>query len=68
MINVDWSKCINRPVGGGEGGGGLPNPFLKIGKNSSNLEKECPDCGHLWLKFLIWNRALLKSKDFRWVH
>ena len=35
------------------GGGGLPCPFLKIGKKCHNLEKNYPDCGHLWLQFLI---------------
>ena len=34
-------------------GGGLPCPFLKIGKKFPNLEKKCPDCGHLWVKFII---------------
>ena len=38
---------------GGGGGGGLPCPFSKIGKNCPNLEKKCPDFGHLWVKFLI---------------
>ena len=31
----------------GEGEGNLPCPFLKIGKKCPNLEKKCPDCGHL---------------------
>ena len=35
------------------GGGGLPCRFLKIGKKCHNLEKNYPDCGHLWLQFFI---------------
>ena len=31
-------------------GGGLPCPFLKIGKKCPNLEKKCPDSGHLQVK------------------
>ena len=35
-------------------GGGLPCPFSKIGKKwCPNLEKKCPDFGHVWVKFLI---------------
>ena len=37
----------------GERGGGLHCPFSKIGENCPNLEKKCPDFGHLWVKFLI---------------
>ena len=33
-------------------GGRFPCTFSKIGKNCANLEKKCPDCGHLWVKFL----------------
>ena len=36
-----------------EGEGGLPCSFLKTGKKCPNLEKKCPYCGHLWVKFLI---------------
>ena len=53
MIDVDRSRCVTRAGVGGEGGGDLLSPFLKIGKKCPNLEKKCPDCGHLWLKFLI---------------
>ena len=37
------------------GGRGEVSPLLfsKIGKECPNLEKKCPDCGHLWVKFLI---------------
>ena len=31
----------------GGGGEGLPCPFWKIGKKCPNLEKKCPDYGHL---------------------
>ena len=31
----------------GEGGGGVSCPFSKTGKKCPNLEKKCPDCGHL---------------------
>ena len=34
-------------------GGGLPCPFSKIGKKCANLDKKCPDCGDLRVKFLI---------------
>ena len=36
-------------------GGGLRCPFLKIGKGCLDLDKKCPDCFHLWLKFPILN-------------
>ena len=36
----------------------LPCPFSKIGKKCPNLEKKRPDCGHLWVKFLIWNETV----------
>ena len=36
----------------------LPCPFSKIGKNFPNLEKKYPGCGHLWVKFLIWNEIV----------
>ena len=38
-------------------GGGLPCLFLKIGKKCPNLEKKCPDCGHLYVKFVIQNEV-----------
>ena len=53
-------KYASRRVTIGGGGGGLPCPFSKIEKNYPNLEKECPDFGHLWVKFLIYN-AIFKS-------
>ena len=31
----------------------LPCPFPKIRKNCPNVWEKCPDCGHLWVKFLI---------------
>ena len=47
-----WTK---RVTGGGEerGGGALLCTFSKTGKKYLNFEKKCPDCGHLWVKFLI---------------
>ena len=38
-----------------EGGrvGGLPCPFSKIGKKCPNFWQKRPECGHLWVKFLI---------------
>ena len=42
-------RCVTR----GGRGGGLPCPFSKIGKKCPNLEKKCPDFGHLWVQFLI---------------
>ena len=48
-------------LGGGGGGveGGRPCPYLNIGKNCPNFGKN-PDCGHLWVKFLI-SSAIFKS-------
>ena len=37
----------------GGGWGGLPGPFSEIGREYPNFRKKCPDCGHLWAKFLI---------------
>ena len=34
-------------------GGGFPCLFSEIGKKCTNFAKKCPDCGHLWVKFLI---------------
>ena len=31
----------------GRRGGGLPCPSSRTGKKCPNLEKKCPDCGHL---------------------
>ena len=39
-------------------GGGLPCPFWKTGKKCPNLVKKCPDCGHLWVQFLISNEIV----------
>ena len=47
-INYKY-RCVTRGVEGG----GLPCPFSEIGKKYPNLGKKCPDCGHLWVKFLI---------------
>ena len=33
--------------------GAKVGPFSKIGKKCPNLEKKCPDCGHLWVKCFI---------------
>ena len=46
------NRCVTTGGRGGEGAG-LPYPFSKIGKKYPNLEKKCPDCGHLWVQFLI---------------
>ena len=45
-------RRVTRGGGGGGGGGGLPCTFSKIGKKCPNLEKKCPDYGHLWVQFL----------------
>ena len=37
------------------GGDRSPLPFFKNCKKSLNLEKKCPDCGHLWVKCLSLN-------------
>ena len=47
----------------GGGGGGLLCLLLKKGKKGPNFGKECSDCGHLWVKFLI-SSAIFKS--FQW--
>ena len=55
------SRCVTRGAGGGWGEGrGLLCPFLKIGKKYPNLGTKCPDCGHLWVKFLI-QKTIFKS-------
>ena len=46
-------QARNYRGGGGEGGGGFPCPFSNIEKKCLNLEKKCPDCGHLWVNFFI---------------
>ena len=43
-------------------GGALPCPFSKIGKTCPSLEKKCPNCDYLWVKFLIQNEI---SKSFQ---
>ena len=35
------------------GAGGLLCPFSEIAKKCPNFGGKCPDCGHLWVKFLI---------------
>ena len=57
-------EYTNRRVTRGEGRGwGLPCPSSKIGKKYPNLEKNCPDCGYLWVKFLIWNEIFKSFQD-----
>ena len=46
-------QARNYRAEGGRGGGSLPCPFSKIGKKCPNFGQKCPDCGHLWVKFLI---------------
>ena len=54
-------KAFPRRVTRGEEGGGgwggwevaLPCDFRQTWKKCPNLEKKCPDCDHLWVKFLI---------------
>ena len=54
--SIQESRRVTR---GGKGGGrrgeagGLPCPFLEIGKKCPNLEPKCPDCGYLWVKLFI---------------
>ena len=38
----------------------FPAFFRQLEKKCSNLWKKCLDCGHLWIKFLIYN-AIFKS-------
>ena len=33
--------------------GDLPCPFAEIGKKCPKFGQKCPDCCHLWVKFLI---------------
>ena len=44
-------------------GGGLPFPFLKIGKKCPNLEKKCADCGHLQVEFVIQNKMFKSFQE-----
>ena len=46
----------------GWGGVGLPCPFSKLGKSVLILEK-CPDCGHLWVTFLILNAIFTSFQE-----
>ena len=52
MKYISWYN-FNRCVTRGGMWGGLPCPFLKIGKKCPNLEKKYLDCDQLWVKFLI---------------
>ena len=51
-INIYFCSWHRRVTRGGRWGG-LPCPFLKIGKKYPNLEKKCPACGQLYVKFVI---------------
>ena len=50
IINDTSDQARNR---GGREGGSLPCPFSKIGKKCPDFGGKCPDCGHLWFKFII---------------
>ena len=52
-INIYFCSWHRRVTRGRGRWGGLPCPFLKIGKKYPNLEKKCPACGHLYVKFVI---------------
>ena len=43
-----------------ERGEALPALFQKLEKSSLILGKKCPNCGHLWVKFLIYS-VIFKS-------
>ena len=45
-INIYFCSCHRRITRGGRRWGGLPCPFLKIGKKYPNLKKKSPVCGH----------------------
>ena len=47
--NLEKAKILARR----KEGGGFPCLFSEIGKKCTNFAKKCPDCGHLWVKFLI---------------
>ena len=53
---VNTTKQHRRVTRGGSGEC-LPCPFSKNGEKCPNLEKKCPNCGQLWVKFLVWNAA-----------
>ena len=63
-----WFSTVTRVTRGGMGWrkGSLPFPFSKIGKKCPNLEKKCPNCGHLWVKFLIWNEIFESFQAKKW--
>ena len=42
-----------RATRGGGGGEVYPSYFQKLKKSALIYEKKRPDCGHLWVKFLI---------------
>ena len=50
---LNTGKCYKRVTRGGGGGEVSPSHFSKFGKKYPNFGKKCPDCGHLWVKFLI---------------
>ena len=52
-----------RHVSRGSRGGDLPCTFLKIGKKYPHLGKECPDCGHLWVKFLFYSAIFRRFQE-----
>ena len=56
LCSINWPSRVTI----GEERGGLPCLFSKIGKKCLNLGEKCPDCCHLWVKFLIQN-AIFKS-------
>ena len=47
---ITLCRCVTR---GGEKAGGRPCFFLETGKKHPDFRKKRPDCGHLWVKFLI---------------
>ena len=46
------TRQIRRVTRGGRKRG-LPCPFSKFGKICPDFFGKCPDCGRLWLKFII---------------
>ena len=56
------SFSYRRVTRGAQGRRGLPRPFSKIGKKCPNLWQECPDYGHLWVKFSFKMQFLRVSR------
>ena len=53
FVKLCLSLCYHKRITTEKEGGSLPCHFSEIGKKCPNVWKKCPDCGHLWVKFLI---------------